>query len=135
MRTRVLILFTALAALSACYKSRLPPGTCENDQVSELLSTDKQWKSVLFERQCGDETSEVHVSVLSATAALPNEPGNAFRQDATGDGTRSSRHLYQAWRGPRELWIGHDGSMKVAYAATGVGPVKVVHQVGEIRLP
>jgi|SRR5580658_7719524 hypothetical protein len=127
MRTRVFVLLIALAGLSACYKSRLPPGTCENDQMSELLSPDKQWKSVLFQRQCGAEVSEIHVSVLPATATLPNQPGNAFRQDATGEGPRSSHSFDQTWKRPRELWIGRDQTMKVALTASEVGPVKVVH--------
>lgn len=131
MRKSVFVLFTALAGLSACYKSRLPPGICENDPWSELLSTDKQWKSVLFQRQCADEVS-IHVSVLPATSTLPNQPGNAFRQDVTGEGTRSSHSFHQAWKGPNELWIGHDQTMKVAFAASEVGPVRVVHLVGEI---
>src|SRR5215472_14041731 len=112
MRLRILFLFIAFAGLSACYKSRLPPGTCENDQLSDFLSTDKQWKSVLFQRQCGDATSELHISVLPATAALPNQPGNALRQDATGEATHSSHSLHQTWKGHYELWIAHDQTMK-----------------------
>jgi hypothetical protein len=42
MRDRLLVMLIAFAGLSACYKSRLPPGTCENDQWSEPLSTDEQ---------------------------------------------------------------------------------------------
>ena len=131
MRFRVLFLFLAVAGLSACYKSRLPPGTCENDQWSEALSPDKQWKSVLFQRQCGDEVS-IHVSVLPATAKLANEPGNAFRQDLTAEGSPSSHTLHQRWEAPHELWIAHDQGMKVAFAASEVGPVRVSHSVGEI---
>lgn len=132
MRTRVFLLLFTLIGLSACYKARLPPGTWENDQMGELSSPDKQWKSLLFQRQCGDEASEIHVSVLPATAPLPNQPGNAFRQDATGEGTRSSHSFHQAWKGSNELWIGHDQTMKVAFAASEVGPVRVVHVVGDI---
>jgi hypothetical protein len=131
MRDRLLVMFIAFAALSACYKSRLPPGTCENDQWSEALSPDKQWKSVLFQRQCGDDVS-FHVSVLPATTTLANEPGNAFRQDTTGEGSRSSHTFHQRWKAPHELWIAHDQGMKVAFAASEVGPVRVFHSVGEL---
>ena len=135
MRAEVLALLITFAGLSACYKSRLPAGTCENDQLSELLSTDKQWKSVLFQRQCGDEASEMDVSVLPATAALPNLPGNVFRQDAIEERPRSPHSLHQTWTGPHELWIRRDHGMKVAFAASEVGPVRVTHSVGESREP
>ena len=135
MRFRILVLLVVLAALAGCYKSRLPPGTCENDQWAELLSPDKVWKSVLFHRQCGDQPTETNVSVLPAPAALPNEPGNAFRQDSTVEGTRSSHTMHQTWKGPRELWISHDETMKVAFAVSEVGPVRVVHSVGEFHEP
>jgi len=114
---RLLVMLVAFAALSACYKSRLPPGTCENDQWSEALSPDKQWKSVLFQRQCGDDVS-FHVSVLPATRTLANEPGNAFRQDTTGEGSRSSHTFHQRWKPPHELWIAHDQGMKVVRIAS-----------------
>jgi hypothetical protein len=86
---------------------------------------------VLFQRRCGDEVS-IHVSVLPATATLPNQPGNAFRQDRTGEGRRSSHTLHQTWGTPHELWIAHDQGMKVAFAASEVGPVRVFHAVGEL---
>ena len=136
MRDRILVLLVALVGLSGCYyKPRLPPGTCENDKWEEMLSGDKAWKSVIFQRQCGDEPSEIDISVLPATAALPNELGNAFRQDSTAEGTHSSHSMHQRWNGPRELWINHDGTMKVAFAASQVGPVRIVHGVGEFHEP
>ena len=136
MRNRVLVLPVALAALSGCYYTpRLPPGVCENDQLGEMPSPDKAWKSVMFHRQCGDEPSEFDISVLPATAALPNEPGNAFRQDSAGEGAHSSHSMHQRWNGSRELQINHDETMRVMLAASQVGPVRIVHGVGEFHEP
>jgi hypothetical protein len=99
----------------------------------ESFSNDRQWKAVLFIRHCGIGASEFHVSVLPAAASLSNEAGNAFRQDATHEGGgRHSYHMQQVWKGPHELWISHDRGMTVAFAASAVGPVAVVHTDEEI---
>lgn len=136
MRDRFLVLLLALAALSGCYyKPRLPPGTCENDKLGEMQSPDKAWKSVMFHRQCGDEALEFDISVLPAAAVLPNEPGNAFRQDSSPEGTHSSHSVYQRWNGSRELQINHDETTRVMLAASQVGPVRIVHGVGEFHEP
>jgi hypothetical protein len=127
-RYRVLWLLIAAMGLTGCYKSTVPQGECNNEGTAELLSNDGQWKSVLFLRQCGGGASEYQVSVLPTTASLSNEAGNAFRQDAGREGGgRHSYHMQQVWKGPHELWISHDRGMKVAYAASEVGAVTVVH--------
>ena len=135
MRARALVLLVTFAGLTGCYESTRPPDKCDNDQTGESLSPDKEWKAVVFLRQCGDGPTESHISVLPATASLPNEPGNAFRQDGTGGGSRSSYRMEGTWKGPHELWIAHDTTMKVAYAAAGVGPVRIVHSTGGIPAP
>jgi hypothetical protein len=131
MSDRLLVVVLAFAGVTACYQSRLPPGACENEQLSELTSTDGQWKSVLFERRCAQEVS-INVSVLPATATLPNEPGNAFRESAMWKRSRSALVLRQTWKGPDQLWIAHDEEMKVVFAASEVGPVRVFHSVGDL---
>src|SRR5215469_6392667 len=104
MRGRCLAALVTLATLAGCYQDERPADKCDNDQVGEYVSPDHQWKAVLFLRQCGHGPTENHISVLPATATLPNEPGNAFRQDRTGEGSRSSHNFRAGWQGPRELW-------------------------------
>jgi hypothetical protein len=135
MRGRRLVLLIALSTLSGCYENTRPANKCDNDQTAESLSPDKEWKAVLFLRQCGDGPTESHISVLPATATLQNEPGNAFRQDRSGEGSKSSHSFQARWKGPRELWIGYDSTMKPAYAASQVGPVKIFHSVGMVPEP
>src|SRR5882757_8351949 len=128
VRHRFLCLLIPAVGLTACYKSTVPPGECKNELMSELFSGDRQWKAVLFSRQCGDSPSELQVSVLASRTSLSSEAGNAFRQDARREW--GGHHLYnlrQAWKGPHELWISHNRAMKVGYAASQVGVVTVVN--------
>ncbi len=135
MRVKSLVFLVFFATLVGCYKNERPANKCDNDQTGEYLSPDKEWKAVLFLRQCGDGPTESHISVLPATATLPNEPGNAFRQDRRGEGSQSSHTFQGSWKGPRELWIGYDSTMKAAYAASQVGPIKIDHSVGSVPEP
>ena len=124
MRGRLLWMLIGALGLTACYKSTVSPDECKNEPTSQYLSNDGKWKSITFLRQCGDGVTEFQVSVLPTTASLSNEPGNAFRQDGTAQG---HHHMQQLWKSPHELWISHDPDMKIAYAASTVSTVTVVH--------
>ena len=115
--------------LTGCYRSTVAPNDCKNNPTAEYSSNDGRWKSVAFLRQCGGGPNELQVSVLPTTVSLSNEPGNAFREDATREGAegRHSYRMQQLWKGSHELWISHERGMKVGYAASAVGVVTVVH--------
>jgi hypothetical protein len=84
-------------------------------------------------RDCPGSTLTFQVSVLPAAAPAPIEAGNAFRQDASAEGTgRHSHQMQQLWKGDRELWISHDQQMKVAYSVSEVGAVTIVHTTEDI---
>jgi hypothetical protein len=132
---RVLWLLIPVMGLAGCYKSSFPPSQCENSDAQEVLSNDRQWKAVVFHRWCPEDRPAFHVSVLPAATPLPNEAGNAFRQDVSLEraGTGGHAHtIQQVWKGPRELWISHDENMKVAYSVSEVGEVTVVQTSGDI---
>jgi hypothetical protein len=134
MRYGLLFLSTAIG-LAGCYKSTVSQEQCKNDPTAELLSPDGQWKSVSFLRECGAAPLEAHVSVLPVTSALGNEPGNAFREEASRAAAHYSFRIQQVWKGPRELWVGHAPDIKVAYSASQVGDVTIVHKAGEVLEP
>lgn len=134
MRCWLLLLIAAIGP-AGCYKSNVSQGQCTNEQTAQLLSADGQWKSVSFLRDCGGAHAEMQVSVLPAASPLGDEAGNTFRQDARQEAAHSSARMQQVWKGPRELWIGHDPNMKVAYSASQVGEVTVVHKAGEVLEP
>jgi hypothetical protein len=129
MRGRMIWMLIPAVGLTACYKSTVAPDECKNEPTAEYPSNDGRWKSVAFLRQCGAGPTELQVSVLPIAASLSNEPGNAFRQDATPEGVEGhhSFGMQQMWKGPHELWISHERGMKVGYAASAVGAITVFH--------
>jgi hypothetical protein len=129
MRGRMIWMLIPAVGLTACYKSAVAPDECKNEPTAEYPSKDGRWKSVAFLRQCGAGPTELQVSVLPIAASLSNEPGNAFRQDATPEGVEGhhSFGMQQMWKGPHELWISHERGMKVGYAASAVGAITVFH--------
>jgi hypothetical protein len=133
MRLRALSMAVSTMALAACYKSIPQSGQCKNEHVQEMFSQDRQWKSVVFIRDCPGSGSAFQVSVLPAAAPAPTEAGNAFRQDTSAEQTGGHSHqLQQVWKGDRELWISHDQQMKVVYSVSEVGVITIVHTTENI---
>ena len=83
---------------------------CGNQPVQTLLSPDRQWKAVLFERGCAGIAFTSQVSVIAADSELRNQLGNAFMADLRNGGTPAS------WGGPAvELEWNNDGSLEIRY--------------------
>jgi hypothetical protein len=54
-------------------------GMCGNEVFQEVYSQDKQYKVVVFERDCGATTAfSTQISILKAKQELSNNPGNIF---------------------------------------------------------
>jgi Family of unknown function (DUF5412) len=54
-------------------------GMCGNEVFQEVYSQDKQYKVIVFERDCGATTAfSTQISILEATQELSNNPGNIF---------------------------------------------------------
>src|SRR5437867_10594463 len=79
-------------------------GCCANEVPSKHLSPDGEWKYVTFDRNCGATTgSNLQVTVLPATAPLPNEAGNTLIADDNHGATGSIAQL--EWLAPHTLQI------------------------------
>ena len=132
MSARSLWIAVPTLICTGCYQaSYSPPTECSNEQTAETLSNDRQWKAVTFLRQCPGLASGVEISVLPTAASLSTDPGNVFRQDVDG-ADHSSFRLRVRWESDRELWITHEHRMKVAFSASSVGAVTIVHKTGDI---
>jgi hypothetical protein len=54
-------------------------GMCKNTIISSNISSNKKWKLVLFERNCGATTGfSTQVSLLKVDKELGNESGNIY---------------------------------------------------------
>lgn len=72
--SRSLIIMTILTAWS-CGGSTM----CDNEIIKEVYSPDKQYKAIIFERDCGATTgTSSQLSILKANKELENEVGNTF---------------------------------------------------------
>jgi hypothetical protein len=119
----------ATIVVAACSRVSFPPppGVCENRGAQEFLSADGLYKAVQFSRLCGTDEPTLNISVLSAHALLPNEPGNVL-VEASGQphDQYHDRRIEMTWSG-RTLRIAHKPEMKIQVSASQVGDVTVVH--------
>ena len=62
---------------------------CGNEIAVELISPDKNYKAVIFQRDCGATTGfSTQVSVLGANEELENKSGNIFIADGHPESNR-----------------------------------------------
>jgi hypothetical protein len=86
----LLILVSLLAAMYAC-THLLWGGMCGNQIIEEIPSPNKEFKAVIFTRDCGATTGySTQLSIIKISANLENEGGNVLTMsDKTGDGLTS----------------------------------------------
>ena len=77
----VLLCIPVSALLAMLYFIAPPDDLCANDITSTDVCPNGALKAVLFRRDCGATTTySTHVTIISASRALPNEAGNVFVQ-------------------------------------------------------
>ena len=100
---------------------------CGNEVISEQYSPNREFRAVVFQRDCGATTGfSAQVSVLAAKQRFLTEgswlqstkPGNVFVAD-TGHGNAPSGpgggpDIRLVWIGPRQLRITHDKRARVS---------------------
>ncbi len=108
-------------------------GWCGNRVFQEFYSPDKEYKAVIFERNCGATTSfSTQVSVLPAAAQLPNEGGNILAMDGHPDWTAVTIR----WETNRRVSITHAGQYKVLSKQNAIRifltTIEIVFQTGAL---
>lgn len=106
--------------------------TCENSRLRELLSPDRQWKLVIFERSCsGTVAWTTHVSVLREPEFLPNAPGNllvSFERHGSLIGASIHEPEVQArWSGPNSIELSYSSAAPIQSAVSELGRFRVTH--------
>jgi hypothetical protein len=85
---------------------------CGNDIYQEVYSPDRQYKVVVFERNCGATTDfSTQVSILGATQELPNISGNIF----VIDGHPDYAQVQVKWESDQAMEVTYSGGREVHY--------------------
>jgi hypothetical protein len=90
------IRFIAVLSVSAIVLGGCGLGTCANEEVKRVASSDGTLEAAMFQRNCGATTDlSTQVSVVRANAKLPNSGGNAYIADCD-----HGRAPVAKWGGP-----------------------------------
>ena len=105
---------------------------CASTPSRTAIAPDGRLKAVLFERDCGATTAfSSQVSILESNQRLPNEAGNAFTADLSGDGPEDrlgGTAVTLEWKGTRSLQVSLDRSARVLTRNTHVGDVTITYK-------
>jgi hypothetical protein len=107
-----LVLLVLILIIGGCgfLLSSLFSDLCGNEIFQEVYSPGKAYKAVVFQRDCGATTGfTTHVSILKASATLPNLAGNVVALNGHPDSTKVSIN----WETNRLVSIRHSGAYKV----------------------
>jgi hypothetical protein len=99
-------------------------GCCGNEDPVEYPSPGGKWKYVTFERNCGATIeSNFQVSVLPASAALPNEAGNVFIGD---DHHGAASYVAELeWIDSNTLQIRYSSKARIFRQESRIGPIEI----------
>jgi hypothetical protein len=96
--------------------------TCENQISQTVVSPSGNLKAVVFSRNCGATTGfNRQVSVIPATAALPDDGGNALILDG-------SAPLQVQWRADSALYLTGHISARVFKQAKSVAGITISYR-------
>jgi len=85
---------------------------CGNDVFQEVYSPNKQYKIIVFERDCGATTGfSTQISILEGTQALSNVTGNIFVMDGHPDYT----NVQVRWESDQVINITYADGYEVSY--------------------
>jgi len=94
---------------------------CENVLLRQAMSLDGKLKAVVFSRGCGATTSEsVQISILQASAVLPNEAGNIF--------VAEEANIYVKWLSTSQLQITVPAKAQIFHKQQKHGAIQIVYK-------
>jgi hypothetical protein len=101
---------------------------CENRVLSELTAPSGNTRAVVFERSCGATTGfSTHVSVLTASNALPKSAGNIFVADSD-HGAANDMTVTVRWAARDQLVIRYPARARVFTKETQANGVAVTYE-------
>lgn len=105
----LLILFLFIGGCEL-FSSLLFRGMCGNEIFQEVYSPNNEYKAVVFQRDCGATTDfSTQISILKASAKLPDKSGNIFSMDGHPDWTKVKVN----WETNRLVSISYSGNYEI----------------------
>ena len=87
-------------------------GMCGNEVFQEVYSQDKQYKVVVFERDCGATTAfSTQISLLKARQEYSNISGNIFQMEGHPNDTK----IQVEWKDNQTIEITYTGGFEATY--------------------
>jgi hypothetical protein len=109
--------FAGVTALLFIGCNKLFEDMCGNEVLRSVPSPDGKVKAVVFERDCGATTGySEQVSLLAATAALPNASGDTFVADGNHGAAAGGPQVHVLWKNNQHLLIKHHPKARVFHA-------------------
>lgn len=105
---------------------------CQNTVTYQVLSPDKKYKAVIFQRDCGFGSGiSTQVSILPFSTPFPEQQGNLF----SVDGRSAPGRLHITWNGSKKLVIVYGGRLKILKAKDQVHDVTADYRTSSVDLP
>lgn len=98
---------------------------CENDLAAESESPDKQYKAVIFQRDCGATTGfSTQISILGTNEELGNESGNIL----TADGHPDENNFKISWVNLAVLLVKNTQGAKIFKKESSLEKVEIRYE-------
>ncbi|WP_024304573.1 hypothetical protein [Pseudogulbenkiania sp. MAI-1] len=119
--------FFGMAIVGGYYVSH---SMCTNEVIAELPSPERDYRAVVFQRDCGALTGfSTQVSVFRSWSFRGNGAGNVFIADsnhgAVPVGQGGGPEARVRWRSPRTLVVSYHRNARVFLAERQVGAVQI----------
>jgi hypothetical protein len=106
--------------------------TCENSGLRELLSPDRSWKLVVFERSCSATVAwTTHVSVVAAEKMLPDAPGNLLvsfeRHGSLIGSSMQEPEIRVRWRDSETIELLYRAGTPIESSVARLGRFRIIH--------
>lgn len=105
---------------------------CANEVIKEILSPNKNYKAVIFQRDCGSTTNySTQISILEANEALSNKKGNIFVCDddhgrAPSDANGKILILVE-WKTNDSIYITYDSRTRIFSSRTYLSGISITY--------
>ena len=98
---------------------------CGNEINLELMSPDKKYKAIIFQRDCGATTGfSTQVSIIKSIEELPNESGNVL----ITDGHPNDNGYKLNWLNNENILISNTQNNRIHFKEQTIGAISISYE-------